>query len=66
MIAAHSHRHTHVHDLPQFAPSSVRLADLPAGNATNLSRLAKTKLRKMQDVDGLIDGFFRATGRSSP
>jgi hypothetical protein len=42
------------------------LANLAAGNATNLSRLAKTKLRKMQYVDGLIDGFFRATGLSSP
>jgi DDE superfamily endonuclease len=42
------------------------LANLAAGNATNLSRLAKTKLRKMQYVDGLIDGFFRATELSSP
>jgi hypothetical protein len=66
-----------VHTLPAYVPElnpvekvwshlKRSLADLAAGNATNLSRLAKTKLRKMQYVDGLIDGFFRATGLSSP
>jgi transposase len=66
-----------VYTLPAYAPElnpvekvwshlKRSLANLAAGNATNLSRLAKTKLRKMQYVDGLIDGFFRATGLSSP
>lgn len=35
------------------------LANLAAGTFTNLAKLAKTRLKKMQYTDGLVDGFFK-------
>lgn len=66
-----------VYTLPAYAPElnpvekvwshlKRSLANLAAGTATNLAQLAKTRLKKMQYADGLIDGFFKATGLSPP
>jgi len=66
-----------VYTLPAYAPElnpvekvwshlKRSLANLAAGSATNLARLAKTKLKKMQYTNGLIDGFFNGTGLSPP
>jgi transposase len=42
------------------------LANLAAHNITNLARLAKTRLKRMQYVPDLVDGFFTGTGLSPP
>lgn len=66
-----------VYTLPAYAPelnpvekvwSHLKrgLANLAASNVTNLAKLAKTRLKKMQYTDGLVDGFFKATGLSPP
>ena len=66
-----------VYTLPAYAPElnpvekvwshlKRSLANLAAGTATNLARLAKTRLKRMQYADGLIDGFFKGTGLSPP
>jgi DDE superfamily endonuclease len=66
-----------VYTLPSYAPElnpveSVwshlkrSLANLAAGNATHLARLAKNRLKKMQYTDDLIDGFLQGTGLSPP
>ena len=49
-------------------PASLRrsLANLAAGTVTNLAKLAKTRLKKMQYTHDLVDGFFKATGLSPP
>ena len=66
-----------VYTLPAYAPElnpvekvwshlKRSLANTAAGTATNLARLAKTRLKRMQYADGLIDGFFKGTGLSPP
>jgi transposase len=66
-----------VYTLPAYAPElnpvekvwshlKRSLANLAAGTVTNLAKLAKTRLKKMQYTDSLIDGFFKATGLSPP
>jgi transposase len=66
-----------VYALPAYAPElkpvekvwshlKHSLANLAAGNVTNLARLAKTRLKKVQYTDGLIDGFIKGTGLSPP
>jgi putative transposase len=66
-----------VYTLPAYAPelnpvekvwSHLKrgLANLAASTATNLASRAKTRLKKMQYTDGLVDGFFGATGLSPP
>jgi putative transposase len=66
-----------VYTLPAYAPElnpvekvwshlKRSLANLAAGTATNLARLAKTRLKKMQYTTGLVDGFFKGTGLSPP
>jgi hypothetical protein len=66
-----------VYALPAYAPElkpvekvwshlKRSLANLAAGNVTNLARLAKTRLKKVQYTDGLIDGFIKGTGLSPP
>ena len=35
-------------------------------SVTNLAKLAKTRLKKMQYTHDLVDGFFKATGLSPP
>lgn len=66
-----------VYTLPAYAPElnpvekvwshlKRSLANLAAGTVTNLATLAKTRLKKMQYTDGLVDGFFKATGLSPP
>lgn len=67
----------HVYQLPAYAPelnpaegvwSSLKrgLANLIPGTITDLNRLVKTRLKQMQYVPGLIDGFFAGTGLSPP
>ena len=67
----------HVYPLPAYAPelnpaegvwSSLKrgLANLVPGTITDLSRLVKTRLKQMQYVPGVIDGFFAGTGLSPP
>ena len=66
-----------LYTLPPYAPElnpvekvwshlKRSLANLAASTVTNLARLAKTRLKKMQYTNGLIDGFFKATGLSPP
>jgi len=66
-----------VYTLPAYAPelnpvekvwSHLKrgLANLTAGTAVNLAKLAKTRLKKMQYTHDLVDGFFRGTGLSPP
>ena len=67
----------HVYQMPAYAPelnpaegvwSSLKrgLANLVPGTITDLNRLVKTRLKQMQYVPGLIDGFFAGTGLSPP
>lgn len=66
-----------VYQLPAYAPelnpsegvwSSLKrgLANLVPGTITDLNRMVKTRLKRMQYVPGLIDGFFAGTGLSPP
>ena len=66
-----------VYRLPAYAPelnpaegvwSSLKrgLANLVRGTITDLNQLVKTRLKRMQYVPGLIDGFFAGTGLSPP
>lgn len=66
-----------VYQLPSYAPelnpvesvwSHLKrgLANLAAGTITRLAGLAKTRLKKMQYTDGLVDGFLKGTGLSPP
>lgn len=43
-----------------------QLANLVRGTIAELNRLVKTRLKQMQHVPGLIDGFFTGTGLSPP
>ena len=64
-----------VYQLPAYAPelnpaegvwSSLKrgLGNLVPGTITDLNRLVKTRLKQMQYVPGLVDGFFAGTGLS--
>lgn len=66
-----------VYQLPAYAPelnptegvwSSLKrgLGNLVPGTITDLNRLVKTRLKQMQYVPGLIDGYFAGTGLSPP
>jgi putative transposase len=66
-----------VYQLPSYAPElnpSERiwahlkrsLANIAAHNVTNLARLAKNRLKRMQYTPTLVDGFLTATGLSPP
>jgi putative transposase len=66
-----------VYALPAYAPelnpvekvwSHLKrgLANLAAGTVTNLAKLAKTRLKRMQYTHDLVDGFFKGTGLSPP
>ena len=66
-----------VYQLPAYAPElnpvekvwSVMkrsLANLSARTATALAAMVKNRLKRMQYRDGLIDGYFAATGLSPP
>lgn len=66
-----------VYQLPSYAPElnpveSVwshlkrSLANLAAGTITHLATLARTRLKRMQYVPGLIDGFLGSTGLRPP
>jgi hypothetical protein len=66
-----------VYALPAYAPELTPvekvwshlkrgLANLTAGTVTNLAKLTKTRLKKMQYTHDLVDGFFRGTGLSPP
>jgi putative transposase len=66
-----------VYQLPGYAPElnpaegiwshlKRSLANLAEQNITNLARLVKTRLKRMQYVPGLIDGFLAGTGLSPP
>jgi transposase len=64
-----------VYALPAYAPELNPVesvwshlkrsqANLAAGTLTCLANLAKTRLKKVQYTDGLVDGFFKGTGLS--
>lgn len=66
-----------VYVLPGYAPelnpsenvwSNLRrgLANLAAGTITDLARIAKNRLKRMQYRPGLIDNFLAATGLAPP
>jgi len=66
-----------VYLLPGYAPelnpaenvwSNLRrgLANLAAGTITDLTRVAKNRLKRMQYRPGLIDNFLAATGLAPP
>jgi hypothetical protein len=66
-----------VYQLPAYAPelnpaegvwSSLKrgLANLVPGTITDLNRLVRTRLKQMQYVPGLVDGFLAGTGLSPP
>jgi putative transposase len=66
-----------VYQLPAYAPelnpaegvwSSLKrsLANLVPGTIADLNRMVKTRLKQMQYVPRLIDGFFAGTGLSPP
>lgn len=66
-----------VYTLPAYAPElnpaegvwshlKRSLANLAAGTIVRLASLAKTRLKRMQYVPGLVDGFFGGTGLRPP
>jgi hypothetical protein len=66
-----------VYLLPSYAPelnpaenawSNLRrgLANLAAGTITDLTRIAKNRLKRMQYRPGLVDNFLAATGLAPP
>lgn len=66
-----------VYQLPSYAPElnpveSVwshlkrSLANLAAGTIIRMSTLARTRLKRMQYVPGLVDGFLAGTGLHPP
>jgi transposase len=66
-----------VYQLPSYAPElnpveSVwshlkrSLANLAAGTITRMATLARTRLKRMQYVYGLINGFLAGTGLRPP
>lgn len=66
-----------VYQLPSYAPElnpveSVwshlkrSLANLAAGTIMRMAELARTRLKRMQYVPGLIDGFLAGTGLAPP
>jgi DDE superfamily endonuclease len=66
-----------VYQLPAYAPElnpaegiwshlKRSLANVATHNITNLARLAKNRLKRMQYMPTLADGFLHATGLSPP
>ena len=47
-------------------PNVDAQGNLVPGTITDLNRLVKTRLKQMQYVPGLIDGYFAGTGLSPP
>jgi putative transposase len=66
-----------VYQLPSYAPElnpaegiwahlKRSLANIAIHNVTNLARLAKNRLKRMQYIPTLVDGFLAGTGLSPP
>jgi hypothetical protein len=66
-----------VYTLPAYAPDlnpaegiwshlKRSLANLAAGNVTRLAQLTRNRLKRMQYMPNLVDGFLGATGLSPP
>jgi putative transposase len=66
-----------VYQLPSYAPElnpaegiwahlKHSLANIAIDNVTNLARLAKNRLKRMQYMHTLVDGFLAGTGLSPP
>ena len=66
-----------VYQLPSYAPElnpaegiwahlKRSLANIAIHNVTNLARLARNRLKRMQYIPTLVDGFLAGTGLSPP